>query len=93
MNLSLYQPGASPLHRLSAGWKLAGLFAAGIAVLLTESPVLLAGGLTAVLACFVLAWLPLGAVLRQALPLIGVLALFCLVYWALSSVALPKQAR
>lgn len=76
MNLSLYQPGASPLHRLSAGWKLAGLFAAGIAVLLTESPVLLAGGLTAVLACFVLARLPLGAVLRQALPLIGVLALF-----------------
>ncbi|MBO6561520.1 MAG: energy-coupling factor transporter transmembrane protein EcfT [Nisaea sp.] len=76
MNLSLYQPGTSPVHRLHAVWKLAGLFAAGIAVLLTESPLLLAIGLASVLACFMLARLPLGAVLRQALPLFAVLAVF-----------------
>ncbi|WP_420406364.1 energy-coupling factor transporter transmembrane component T family protein [Nisaea sp.] len=76
MNLSLYQPGASPLHRLDAGWKLAGLFAVGVAVLLTDSAVLLASGLAVVLAGFVLARLPLGAVLRQTLPLFIVLALF-----------------
>jgi len=76
MNLSLYQPGRSPLHRLPAGWKLAALLAAGIAVLLTDSPLVLAGGLAAVLGAFAIARLPLGATLRQALPLLLVLALF-----------------
>ncbi|MEU9118818.1 energy-coupling factor transporter transmembrane protein EcfT [Streptomyces sp. NPDC048506] len=37
MRASLYVPGASPLHRAPAGWKLAGLLLCGVAVFLTAS--------------------------------------------------------
>lgn len=41
MNLSLYVPGATLLHRMSAGYKLTGLLVAGVSLFLTSDPLLL----------------------------------------------------
>ncbi|UUX48564.1 energy-coupling factor transporter transmembrane protein EcfT [Nisaea acidiphila] len=86
MNLTLYQPGNSPLHRMPAGAKLATLFAIGIAVLLTDDPSHLAIGLALVLTGFPAARLPLKPVLRQAVPLFAVLALFFAAHAVFTSV-------
>lgn len=87
MKLTLYHPGNSPLHRLHAGIKLAVLFAIGLSVLLTDDVQLLGIGLALVLAGFPLARLPLGPVLRQAAPMLAVLALFFAAHAAFTSPA------
>lgn len=53
--LGLHEPGRSPLHRLPAGVKFAGLLAATIAVVLISSPPVLGGAVLVVVAGHLLA--------------------------------------
>jgi biotin transport system permease protein len=67
--LSLYVPGASPVHRAPAGLKLGLLAALGVALFLTEQPVAVAGALVVVLAVgLVVARLPWRALAVQVRP-------------------------
>lgn len=78
MNLSLYVPGATPLHRAPAGPKLALLLVAGIGLFLTSSPALL--GSAAIVAAMLLASTrPSAAHLRQQLSGIAVIMAFFVV--------------
>jgi biotin transport system permease protein len=77
MSLGVYVHGTSWLHRLSPGAKLLGLAAAGLAVVLTASPLLLAAVLAGTLLLFPLARLPAAEVWRQVRPT-GWLVLFIL---------------
>lgn len=71
----LYHPGRSWLHRLSPGWKLAGLAAAGTGMFLTDSLpvalVLLAG----VVALYAVARIPVHLAMAQLRPLVWILAI------------------
>ncbi|MGK5113617.1 MULTISPECIES: energy-coupling factor transporter transmembrane component T [unclassified Geodermatophilus] len=67
--LSLYLPGASPVHRAPAGGKLAALAALGIGLFATARPLVVAGALAAVLLVgLVVARLPAAALAAQARP-------------------------
>jgi len=76
MRLTLYVRRDSPVHRLSAGWKLGMLLATGLLILFTDNPLILGTGLAMALAGFPLARLPMTEIFRQARPLLFVLALF-----------------
>ncbi len=76
MKLSLYVRRDSPVHALPAGWKLGLLLMTGLLILLTDDARLLGAGLAIALVGFPLARLPLPEILRQARPMLIVLALF-----------------
>jgi biotin transport system permease protein len=67
--IGLYLPGSSALHRIPAGWKLAGMFAALIAVVTLHRPWQLGVAAVVVAAGFVMARIPVRAVWRQLRPL------------------------
>lgn len=70
------------LHRIPAGLKLILLAVSGAGVFLTNDPRILAGAILFAVLLPVLAWLPVRAVVKQALPaavLISLLAAFHLV--------------
>jgi biotin transport system permease protein len=67
--LSLYVPGASPVHRAPPGLKLGLLAALGVSLFLTDEPAAVAGALVAVLAVGLLvARLPWRALAVQVRP-------------------------
>jgi biotin transport system permease protein len=66
----------SPVHALSAGWKLTALAAATTGAFFVSDLAVLGAALAACLALFALARLPLGTVADQLRPLLPVLALF-----------------
>lgn len=63
--LSLYSPGRTPLHRLPAGPKLAGLLALGLLLFLTRDPLVLAAAAAAALALLISTRPAPRALLRQ----------------------------
>ncbi|MFI7643914.1 energy-coupling factor transporter transmembrane component T family protein [Nonomuraea sp. NPDC049400] len=63
-----YVPGASPLHRLPAGVKLAGLALACTALVLLRSPLALAGAAVAVAGLYVLSGVGVAASWAQVKP-------------------------
>ncbi|MEQ4723033.1 energy-coupling factor transporter transmembrane protein EcfT [Nonomuraea sp. B19D2] len=63
-----YVPGASPLHRLPAGVKLAGLALACTALVLLRSPLALAGAAVVVAGLYVLSGVGVAASLAQVKP-------------------------
>ncbi|MBK8908065.1 MAG: energy-coupling factor transporter transmembrane protein EcfT [Rhodospirillales bacterium] len=73
MTFALYAAGDTPLHRLPAVFKLAGLLAAGIGVFLVPSPLWLTPLLAAVVALLVIARAPLGDTLHQLRPVMVLL--------------------
>jgi biotin transport system permease protein len=75
--LSLYVPGASPVHRAPAGLKLAVLAVLGVAVFTTARLELVAAALVLVLAAALAARLPIRVLTSQVRPLwIWLVALF-----------------
>ena len=86
MKLSLYVRRDSPVHALSAGWKLGLLLITGLLILFTDDARLLGAGLALVLLGFPLARLPLSAIFHQARPLLIVLAVFFAAHAAFTSV-------
>lgn len=66
----------SPVHALSAGWKLIALAAAATGAFFVSDLAVLGAALAACLALFALARLPLGTVADQLRPLLPVVALF-----------------
>lgn len=83
MTIALYLPGATPLHRLSAGAKVAGLLAASLALFLVPSPGFAVATIPAALALYV----STGATLRRLVAdmrgpalLIGFVFLFQLLF-------------
>jgi biotin transport system permease protein len=73
--LGLYRPGASPLHRLPAGLKLAGLVLAGAGSVLVDRPWQVAAALVLVALGYLTARVPLRLLLAQVRPLLWVLLL------------------
>ena len=71
--LGLYRPGASPVHRLPAGVKLAGLVAAGAGSVLVDQPWQVAAAFVIVALGYLAARVPLRLLLAQARPLLWVL--------------------
>jgi len=71
--LGLYRPGASPVHRLPAGVKLAGLVAAGAGSVLVDRPWQVAAAFVIVALGYLAARVPLRLLLAQARPLLWVL--------------------
>jgi biotin transport system permease protein len=69
VELGLYRPGRSVLHRTRPGLKLLLLLAAGAGSVLLDRPWQVAAALLAVLAGYAVAGLPVRAVARQARPL------------------------
>jgi len=74
-SLGLYLPGSSPLHRLPAGAKLAGLLGAGVISVLLDRPWQVALGLTAVGVGYAVARVPPRTAVRQVRPLLWVVVL------------------
>lgn len=68
--LGLYRPGSSVLHRLPAGAKILAMLAAGAASVLVDHVWQTVAGLVAVLACYLLARIPLRVAARQVRPLL-----------------------
>lgn len=83
----LYCPGASPLHRLAAGVKLAVLVAAGVVVFAVHEPATLAATLFAALGLAGLARLPFAALLRRLVPFLVLVAVFLAVHVLLGTTA------
>ena len=71
--LGLYRPGASPVHRLPPGVKVAGLVVAGAASVFLAEPWQVGAGLLLVLAGYLTARVPVATLLRQVRPLVWVL--------------------
>ena len=86
MKLSLYIRRDSPVHALSAGWKLGLLLITGLLILFTDDARMLGAGLGIVLIGFPLARLPLSEIFHQARPLLIVLAIFFAAHAAFTSV-------
>ncbi len=81
--ISGYLPGRSPLHRLPAGWKLAGLAGLSVLLLPAQSPLLLGAGLAAVLCAYAALGRPALARLGLLRPLLPILALMLVLQlWA-----------
>jgi biotin transport system permease protein len=74
MVLGLYRPGRSLLHRAPAWSKLLLLLVAGAASLLLDRPWHVAAALAAVVAAYGVAGVPPRVMLRQARPLLWILA-------------------
>jgi biotin transport system permease protein len=72
--LGLFLPGTSPVHRLRPGVKLLALLGAGAVSVLLDRPWQVAVALAVVTGGYLLARLRLGTVLRQARPLLWLLA-------------------
>lgn len=79
--LGLYHHGTSPLHRLPAGTKLAGLAVLGVAVVVARGPVSAVALLGVALAADVVARVPLRRVLRSLLPVLVTAALVGAFQW------------
>lgn len=88
MNLGLYVPRNSPLHRLSAGVKLVMLFAAGVGVFMISNPLWLLPVLGGVAGLFVAARVPVREAVRQLRPAAILIAIIFLVHGAFTSWAL-----
>ncbi len=74
MSLGLYRPGRSLLHRAPAWSKLLLLLAAGASSFLLDRPWQVASALAAVVLGYAVAGVPPGVMLRQARPLVWILA-------------------
>lgn len=73
--LGLYRHGTSPMHRLPAAGKLAGLAGLGVAVVLARGPVASLALLGLAVAATVVARVPLRSVARSLLPVLVATAL------------------
>ncbi|MBD3924302.1 energy-coupling factor transporter transmembrane protein EcfT [Nocardioides cavernae] len=71
--IGLYRPGTSPLHRLPAGAKLAGLAAAGVGSVLVDTPAQTAAFVAGALALQPLGRVPLRVLVDMVRPLMWVL--------------------
>ncbi len=81
--ISGYLPGRSPLHRLPAGWKLAGLAGLSVLLLPAQSPLLLGAGLAAVLCAYAALGRPASRGSACCGPLLPILALMLVLQlWA-----------
>ncbi len=67
--IGLYQPGTSALHRIPAGWKLVGMFAALIGVVTLHRPWQFVAAALVVVAGFAVAGIPARLIWRQLRPL------------------------
>lgn len=74
--LALYIPGASPIHRRSAGLKLAALLAVGTGIALVTNVAALAAMLTVAAGLYAVAGIPLRAALSALSPVLFTVALF-----------------
>ena len=72
-SLGLYRPGVSPVHRIPAGPKLAGLVVAGAASVFVDRPWQAGAALLVVALGYAAAGLPPVVMLRQARPLLWML--------------------
>lgn len=82
--VGLYLPGASPLHRTPAGWKLLALLVLAVLVFAFRSPAWLGGMLAVVVLGYVVARLPVRRCLRIAGGLVLLVgAVFALQWWLL----------
>lgn len=72
--LGLYRPGSSPVHRAPAGLKLAALVAVGAVSFLLDTPVQVGTALGLVVLGYLVAGMSVPTVLRQARPLLWLLA-------------------
>ena len=77
--LGLYWPGTSLLHRIPAGWKMLGLFAALLGLILLHHPWQYGIGVLVVAGTFALARIPARTALRQLWPLRWLLLLIAVV--------------
>ncbi len=67
--IGLYQPGASVLHRIPAGWKLLGMLLAVIGVVLLSTPWQLTIAAVALAVAFAVARLPVRVIWSQLWPM------------------------
>jgi biotin transport system permease protein len=81
--IGLYSPGTSPLHRARAGWKLAGLAVAVIAVALLPSWPWLVGAALVTAGGFALARIRPRAALAQLAPIVWLVAIAGALNWLL----------
>lgn len=79
--LGLYRHGTSPLHRLPAVAKLAGLAALGVAVLVARGPVASLVLLAVAVAATVVGRVPLRSVVRSLLPVLVATVLLGAYQW------------
>ncbi|MGP4020114.1 energy-coupling factor transporter transmembrane component T family protein [Saccharopolyspora sp. 5N708] len=79
--LGLYQPGASVLHRLGAGWKLLGLLVFAVLTFVLSWPLALAGCVLGVAAAYLLARIPPRRCWQASRLLIPLLLLVFLLQW------------
>lgn len=82
---TLYVDGRTPLHRLAAGPKLAGLLAAGILLFLTRSPLALGPALALATLAYASLGQPAATALRRVRPLFVSILLLTLVNWIIQS--------
>ena len=75
MIAGLYRLGTSPVHRLSAGWKLLGLLGLGTLLFAIYDPWLAAGALLLVLALCRMAAIPANVAFAQIRPALWILAI------------------
>ncbi len=91
MLTSLYVEGSGPLHRISAGRKLAGLAIAGAGLFLVRAPLLLGLALLIAVGLYLTAGLPVGQALRRLVPTlvsVALLMVFNLVFLSPSEVGI-----
>jgi biotin transport system permease protein len=79
--LGLYRHGTSPMHRLPAGAKLAGLAALGVAVVVTRGPVASVALLAVAVLANVAGRVPLRSVARSLRPVLVTTALVAAFQW------------
>lgn len=79
--VGLYQPGASPLHRLGAGVKLLALLASAVVIFVLTTPLPLAGAALLAVLGYPLGRVPLRRCWQAARLLVPLLVLIFLVQW------------
>ena len=82
--LGLYHPGTSPLHRLPAGSKLAGLVAAAVATHWLDSPWRVGVALLGTGLLYAVGRLPWTVLLSQLRPLLGLAVVLAAFQWWLN---------
>jgi biotin transport system permease protein len=87
VTVGLYVPGRTPIHRMSATWKVVAVFAGGTLVVATDDPRVLgvAGGCVCLL--YGVARIRWRVALGQVRPVLPVLLVLCAVQWLTGGVA------
>lgn len=87
MTVGLYLPGRTPVHRVSATWKVLAVFAGGTLVVLVDEPRTLGVACGGVGLLYGLARIPWRVALAQVRPVLPVLVVLCAVQWLTAGVA------